>query len=108
MYILLVTWTGLHNSELSRRAYSIDRVKHEGFYLRTVINAQVAHWRQAASRRCPHNAVHLLPVLSGEADDNPPDDGQDKAAQEMGRKGGAARASAYDAGTARRDCPKGR
>ena len=32
-------------------------------------------------------------VLTGEADDNAPDDGKDKAAQAMGRKGGTARAA---------------
>jgi len=40
------------------------------------------------------NAVHVMKVLTGEADDGAPaDDGKDKAAQEMGRKGGAARAA---------------
>jgi len=39
------------------------------------------------------NAVHIMRVLTGEADDEAPDDGKDKAAQEMGRKGGAARAA---------------
>jgi hypothetical protein len=39
------------------------------------------------------NAVHVMKVLTGEADDDAPDDGKDKAAQEMGRKGGAARAA---------------
>ena len=39
------------------------------------------------------NAVHVMRVLTGEADDNAPDDGKDKAAQSMGRKGGAARAA---------------
>lgn len=39
------------------------------------------------------NAVHVMRVLTGEADDEAPDDGKDKAAQEMGRKGGAARAA---------------
>jgi hypothetical protein len=39
------------------------------------------------------NAVHVMKVLTGEAEDTAPaDDGKDKAAQEMGRKGGAARA----------------
>ena len=38
------------------------------------------------------NAVHVMRVLTGEADDEAPDDGKDKAAQSMGRKGGAARA----------------
>jgi general stress protein YciG len=35
-----------------------------------------------------------MKVLTGEADDIAPDDGKDKAAQAMGRKGGAARAKA--------------
>lgn len=39
------------------------------------------------------NAVHVMRVLTGEADDAPPDDGKDKAAQSMGRRGGAARAA---------------
>lgn len=39
------------------------------------------------------NAVHVMRVLTGEADDEAPDDGKDKAAQSMGRKGGAARAA---------------
>jgi len=39
------------------------------------------------------NAVHVMRVLTGEADDAAPDDGKDKAAQSMGRKGGAARAA---------------
>jgi len=39
------------------------------------------------------NAVHVMRVLTGEADDDAPDDGKDKAAQAMGRKGGAARAA---------------
>jgi len=39
------------------------------------------------------NAVHVMKVLTGEAEDTAPaDDGKNKAAQEMGRKGGAARA----------------
>lgn len=38
------------------------------------------------------NAVHIMRIATGEADDSPPDDGKDKAAQAMGRKGGAARA----------------
>lgn len=32
-------------------------------------------------------------LATGEVDDTAPDDGKDKAAQAMGRKGGAARAS---------------
>jgi len=39
------------------------------------------------------NAVHVMRVLTGEASDDAPDDGKDKAAQSMGRKGGAARAA---------------
>lgn len=39
------------------------------------------------------NAVHIMKVLTGEADDEAPEDGKDKAAQAMGRKGGAARAA---------------
>ncbi len=39
------------------------------------------------------NAVHVMRVLTGEADDAAPDDGKDKAAQSMGRRGGAARAA---------------
>ncbi len=39
------------------------------------------------------NAVHVMRIATGEADDTTPDDGKDKAAQAMGRKGGAARAA---------------
>ena len=39
------------------------------------------------------NAVHVMRVLTGEDTDEAPDDGKDKAAQSMGRKGGAARAA---------------
>ena len=39
------------------------------------------------------NAVHVMRVLTGEADDGAPDDGKDKCAQALGRKGGAARAA---------------
>lgn len=38
------------------------------------------------------NAVHIMKVLTGEADDAPPDDGKDPAAKALGAKGGAARA----------------
>jgi hypothetical protein len=39
------------------------------------------------------NAVHVMRIATGEiTDDTPPDDGKDKAAQALGRKGGAARA----------------
>ena len=40
------------------------------------------------------NAVHIMKVLTGEADDGAPNDGKDKAAQAMGRTGGATRAKA--------------
>lgn len=41
------------------------------------------------------NAVHVMRVLTGEAEETlpPEDDGKDKAAQSMGRRGGAARAA---------------
>jgi hypothetical protein len=40
------------------------------------------------------NAVHIMRVLTGEADEGtPPDDGKDPAAKTLGAKGGAARAS---------------
>ncbi|MEO8927246.1 MAG: hypothetical protein ABI306_08790 [Caulobacteraceae bacterium] len=40
------------------------------------------------------NAVHVMRVLTGEADDGAPaDDGKDPAAVSMGRKGGTARAA---------------
>lgn len=38
-------------------------------------------------------AVMVGKIATGEVDDTPEDDGKDKAAQAMGRKGGAARAS---------------
>jgi len=38
------------------------------------------------------NAVHVMKVLTGEADDKAPDDGKDPAAKALGAKGGAARA----------------
>lgn len=38
-------------------------------------------------------AVLIGRIATGEVEDVPPDDGKDKAAQAMGRKGGAARAS---------------
>lgn len=39
------------------------------------------------------NAVHVMRVLTGEADDDSPvDDGKDPAAKALGAKGGAARA----------------
>jgi hypothetical protein len=39
------------------------------------------------------NAVHIMRIATGEVDDATPDVGKDKAAQAMGRKGGAARAA---------------
>jgi hypothetical protein len=39
------------------------------------------------------NAVHIMRIATGEIDDVAPDDSKDKAAQAMGRKGGAARAA---------------
>jgi len=38
------------------------------------------------------NAVHVMRVLTGEIEDTIPDDGKNKAAQELGRMGGKARA----------------
>jgi hypothetical protein len=38
-------------------------------------------------------AVHIMKVLTGEADDAPPDDGKDPNAKALGAKGGAARAA---------------
>ena len=40
------------------------------------------------------NAVHVMRVLTGEADDLAMDDGKDPAAKALGAKGGAARAAA--------------
>ena len=40
------------------------------------------------------NAVHVMKVLTGEADDGAVDDGKDPAAKALGAKGGAARAKA--------------
>lgn len=39
------------------------------------------------------NAVRVMQIATGEAEEEYEDDGKDKAAQEMGRKGGKARAS---------------
>ncbi len=39
------------------------------------------------------NAVRIARIATGEEPDDLPDDGKDKAAQELGRKGGEARAS---------------
>jgi hypothetical protein len=38
------------------------------------------------------NAVKIARIATGEETDTPEDDGKDKAAQELGRKGGKARA----------------
>ncbi|MEC5323302.1 MULTISPECIES: RNA-binding protein [unclassified Aurantimonas] len=38
------------------------------------------------------NAVRVMRIATGEEEETVTDDGKDKAAQEMGRKGGAARA----------------
>ena len=39
------------------------------------------------------NAIKVARIATGEEEEDlPPDDGKDKAAQELGRKGGAARA----------------
>jgi hypothetical protein len=38
------------------------------------------------------NSVHVMRIATGEVNDTVPDDGKDKAAQALGRKGGAARA----------------
>jgi hypothetical protein len=38
-------------------------------------------------------AVLIGKIATGEVDDAPPEDGKDKAAQAMGKKGGAARAA---------------
>jgi hypothetical protein len=42
------------------------------------------------------NAVLVLRIATGEVEDAPADDGKDKAAQPLGRKGGAA-GEIYDA-----------
>ena len=39
------------------------------------------------------NAVLIARIATGEIDDTPSDDGKDKAAQALGKKGGAARAA---------------
>ncbi len=39
-------------------------------------------------------AVKVMRIATGEITDDVPDDGKNKAAQELGRKGGAARAKA--------------
>jgi len=43
------------------------------------------------------NAVHVMRIATGEADDTVPDDGKNKAAQELGRMGGKARAEGMTA-----------
>ena len=43
------------------------------------------------------NAVHVMKVLTGETEDFPADDGKDKAAQSLGRRGGRARAQKLSA-----------
>jgi hypothetical protein len=43
------------------------------------------------------NAVLIARIATGEADDSTPDDGKDKAAQALGKKGGAARAKKLSA-----------
>ncbi len=43
------------------------------------------------------NAVHIMRIATGDVEDATPDDGKDKAAQAMGRKGGAARAASMTA-----------
>lgn len=40
------------------------------------------------------NAVHVMRIATGEIDDTPEDDGKDKAAQALGKKGGQKRAAA--------------
>lgn len=40
-----------------------------------------------------NNAVHVMRVLTGEADDDAPDTGKNKAAQQLGRAGGKKRAA---------------
>ena len=40
------------------------------------------------------NAVKVMRIATGEEDDFPADDGKDKAAQSLGRRGGKARAEA--------------
>ena len=39
------------------------------------------------------NAVHIMRIATGEVEDTVPDDGKDKSAQALGRKGGLARSS---------------
>lgn len=65
------------------------------------LDSYVVHWSAKALAAKPKhrpadvigNAVHVMRVLTGEADDNQTDDGKDPAARAMGAKGGAARAA---------------
>ena len=43
------------------------------------------------------NAVKVMRIATGEEEDFPADDGKDKAAQSLGRRGGQARAKALSA-----------
>jgi hypothetical protein len=43
------------------------------------------------------NAVHIMKVLTGEAEDVVVDDGKDPAAKALGKRGGAARAKSLTA-----------
>ena len=43
------------------------------------------------------NAVHIMRIATGEADDATPDDGKNKAAQALGRMGGKKRAESMTA-----------
>ena len=43
------------------------------------------------------NAVRVMRIATGEDTEDTPDDGKDKAAQALGKKGGAARAKAMTA-----------
>lgn len=43
------------------------------------------------------NAVHVMRIATGDAEDAPAADGKNKAAQELGRKGGKARADGLSA-----------
>ncbi|MFO1171859.1 MAG: RNA-binding protein [Hyphomicrobiaceae bacterium] len=40
------------------------------------------------------NAVKVMKIATGEEEDSPDEDGKDKAAQSLGRRGGKARAAA--------------
>jgi hypothetical protein len=43
-------------------------------------------------------AIMVAKIATGEIDDTPPDDGKNKAAQELGRTGGKKRAESMSAG----------